>query len=263
MLFTYRAFWLPFQTCEVQIQHFNLNDHIYKTICHSRSFYEQDLLFFLAYHIPKGGIYIDIGANIGNHSLFFALFKADHVISVEPSSTHLSCLRKNIEINAITNISVCPVALSSYSGLGYLYLEPNQADNSGMTQVVTHQTGSLDSVSIQTLDSLIESTSYSYPFTLLKIDAEGMDYDVLLGAEHTLNKYQPVVVFEAISDDDFDRINRYLTSFGYYKVEQFGLPATYVYQSSNNRIIQGKLFYTLFNIFRRIHRKWGHYRLNR
>src|SRR3989338_10130702 len=78
-------------------------DHIYKEIIKNRSFYEIDLLEYM-YLINKclhkeNTIAIDVGANIGNHSIFFQSFLTDHVISVEPNPNVLPILEKNLNQN--------------------------------------------------------------------------------------------------------------------------------------------------------------------
>ena len=50
------------------------HDYIVREISREQSFYEDDLLEYLALAAPKGGIFIDVGANIGNHSVYFGKF---------------------------------------------------------------------------------------------------------------------------------------------------------------------------------------------
>ena len=66
-----------------------------------RSFYEADVLLHLAHRGPRGGLFLDVGAHVGNHTLFFASFLADHVIAIEPNPATATLLRRNVDFRRI------------------------------------------------------------------------------------------------------------------------------------------------------------------
>ena len=76
------------------------NDHIFNNIRRKKIFYEHDLLFHLFKTIrSKNSTIIDVGANIGNHSIYFGKYLCDKVISIEPSKLHSNILKKNLSSN--------------------------------------------------------------------------------------------------------------------------------------------------------------------
>lgn len=77
----YRAPWrrLP------DTLHFpELEDHVIDRVRKNMRFYEADLLEYLYYAVPHAGLFVDVGANIGNHTLFFARYMAERVLAIEP-----------------------------------------------------------------------------------------------------------------------------------------------------------------------------------
>lgn len=67
-------------------------------------------------HFNRGGVVVDIGANIGSFSIYAANFGAK-VFAVEPEPHNLEYLKKNIDLNNMQDkIIVCPYGVSDYSG---------------------------------------------------------------------------------------------------------------------------------------------------
>ncbi|MBN4073871.1 hypothetical protein JYU18_01280, partial [bacterium AH-315-E07] len=74
-------------------------DHIFKTICATRNYYELSMLEYIATLNIKGNM-IDVGANIGNHSIFLSLLDGvKNVFCYEPSKQIYDVLKKNIQLN--------------------------------------------------------------------------------------------------------------------------------------------------------------------
>jgi FkbM family methyltransferase len=85
--------------------------------CHVRGeFYEQQELAIIEQHLPAGGVYLDVGANVGNHIVFVAKFcSPGEIIAVEPNVTALKFLEINLALNRI-EATVLPFGLSDRSG---------------------------------------------------------------------------------------------------------------------------------------------------
>ena len=96
-----------FRKKEFNIIGFSPEDHIYKIIEQSKVFYELDLLEYIRTIVKNqhDTVCIDVGANIGNHSIYFGNFVADSVISVEPNGQVLPVLRENLQ-NNIDNLYI-------------------------------------------------------------------------------------------------------------------------------------------------------------
>lgn len=92
------------------------NDHITKLITASKKYYEDDLLKAIR-NLRPVGVYVDVGAHIGNHTVFFAKeCSPDHVIAIEPDSDNIEFLLQNVRANNLTNVTI--ERIDSQSGRG-------------------------------------------------------------------------------------------------------------------------------------------------
>lgn len=124
---------------------------------------------------------VDAGAHIGLWSRIMALHFA-HVISFEPNAENYECLVQNTA--PFSNIFTANVALGASPGTAAQKLPP--LGNSGMWHITPGE-----DFEVLTLDSLQRTD-----VDLLKIDVEGFEGQVILGARQTLVASSPVVVFE-------------------------------------------------------------------
>lgn len=168
-------------------------------------FYENTLLEKIS-SMNLGGTYIDIGANVGNHSIALSLFSnADKIISFEPHIDIYKCYKNNISKNKISNIIAHNLGLSSENC--FLKMCEINENNCGSTKI--EENGTIE-IEVKTLDSF-EFTNIS----LIKIDVEGHELSVLEGSYETIRKNKPVLVTEASTKEEFDSIERFLAPFGY------------------------------------------------
>lgn len=123
------------------------------------------------------GNYVDVGAYVGTHSLFFSLFcPSQQVYSFEPQPKVYSKLLDNLAANGVTNCQVFNFAVGKSRGLADVR---EAADtNKGGTRVVSSLGGVTDIVPIDSL--------HLPKISLMKIDVEGAELDVLQGALSTL-----------------------------------------------------------------------------
>lgn len=201
------------------------NDHIYRKISRTGTFYEIDLLEYIYRIKPliysKGckNVVIDIGANIGNHSVFLCSFLADHLIAIEPNPNALFQLRRNLSKN-ISNYTIIECAVGDKESRGTIVVPENMNDNIGSARVnVNINEGDIE---ISTVDSIFSSwkdkVDNPVSVSLIKIDVEGMELQALKGAENTILKYKPHIFVEAATQQEFQSIHNYLRSLGYRKM---------------------------------------------
>lgn len=147
-------------------------------------------------------IFIDIGANIGNHTCFFAP-KFDLTIAVEPSSVVASILRANILLNSLQDkVTVVQVAVSDHSGKAMHYT--SSGDNLGGSSLDGHRRDTIEStkeeVELRTADAIVSGiTPTNAVISFVKIDVEGHEHAVLLGMTETIRQHRPLIMFEADS----------------------------------------------------------------
>ena len=206
------------------------DEHILKLIRTHGRFYESDLLEHLANHGPRRGVYVDVGANIGNHSVFFGRFLADHVVAVEPNPDLLSLLERNLRANDVGRWTTVTVAIGAGAGAGRLLPREGYEGNDGAQQVLAADLGTSGAlVEIDTLDHVLATLG---PETadgvrLVKIDIEGMELEALHGAVHLLEHQGPDIVVEAAGHAEHAGVAAFLSGYGYREVARFCSTPTY------------------------------------
>lgn len=153
-------------------------------------FYEGADLEEVAAELPEGARILDVGANVGNHALYFALFAgAARVVVVEPNPLAMAPLVANVLLNGVeevVDLSALGVGLSDRSEGGY-----------GMRR----HTANLGATKMRPGEGRIEAHAGDdlfgeEEFDLIKIDVEGMEMKVLAGLERTISRDRPQLVVE-------------------------------------------------------------------
>jgi FkbM family methyltransferase len=239
MRFDYGPPWAdPGDRLTLDIEGYRPDDAIAKEIDAHRTFYEVDLLEHIGMAGPRGGLYIDVGANIGNHSVYFGKFLADHVLAIEPHPSLLPLLKRNLEVNGIRNASILPCAIGAEPGVGRMLLKRQHAVkmNIGGSQVVTVETerdalDDPDTVPITTLDQAYEAwqgAAREWRVTLVKMDIEGMELPALTGGRSLLTRHRPQLVLELATAEARAAVTTFLAQFGYrHTGRRFGWSPTY------------------------------------
>jgi FkbM family methyltransferase len=137
-------------------------------------------------------IVLDIGANVGYHTLFLSQLAGEsgRVYAFEPNSENYRIILLGAEHNLITNIILVPIALSD--SRGWAYFSSHIGLNGGLVsqQFATLQghgtvvpTFKLDDLSLPNVD-------------VIKIDVEGAEYKALKGGEELLVRSRPAIFCE-------------------------------------------------------------------
>ena len=139
----------------------------------------------------------DVGANVGNHSLFLSNLFAK-VYCFEPSPDLVERLRTNIEINNLDNTIVLDYGLADRNDDAEYFRGQN--GNEGQGSFIGKDRQVADGVfSIRTGDGAFEEIGDAH-LDFIKIDVEGFELEVLMGLRETLASQRPLVLFEWISE---------------------------------------------------------------
>jgi FkbM family methyltransferase len=154
--------------------------------------YETHVLFFLrdtmAKLNPNGGVFIDVGANSGQHSMFMSRH-AKAVHAFEPFPPVLARFRRMLAINKIDNVMVHPVGLGREAArLPFNDQELSFSPTAGKAQASME-------LEIVSGDAALKQAGITH-VDLIKMDIEGFEKPALLGLADTLARDRPVVVFE-------------------------------------------------------------------
>jgi FkbM family methyltransferase len=158
-------------------------------------------------------VYFDIGANVGYFSLFALQLGCGTVVSFEPNSELQALFLHNMRLNHFSDERsklVCS-ALAETPG-DYVYQEGPLA-NSGVGHLVAATGSAGIKVKTETLDTFLENSGLPCP-SVIKLDVEGWELNVLRGAAKLFEKKPPrLVIFEAACDASCQITDRELVQF--------------------------------------------------
>lgn len=185
-------------------------------------FYEEDVLRHI-YRNYSGGTFIDGGASIGNHTLFFAMYCADRVVAVEPvesSRSHQTEILALNEANLRADVVQVDAALSDQHGWGRMVkAKPIPGAkwpwNVGMWNF---ELGDWD-IEALTLDAIVDQYDLQ-DVTLVKLDIEGFEARALRGAHELLSTQHPALFIEAYPQKRRREFEAILAPYGYGRGER-------------------------------------------
>lgn len=168
----------------------DLSDFMQSNIFYQYYEVAREKLFQLA---TRDGVVIDIGSNIGEVAMKFAqkVGPRGRVVCFEPFPETLKRLKRNLSLNAFENISIVERALGDSPTTFSMKPQPF---NSGGNKIVIDQQAGLQ-IEVSTLDREVESLELKR-IDLIKIDTEGFEFKILLGATQTLKKFKPSLFIE-------------------------------------------------------------------
>jgi FkbM family methyltransferase len=189
------------------------NDHIGTRISVTGAPYELDLLEATFDLLSPDDVVVDVGANVGNHTLAWGLVVGARVVSVEANPTALAYLRRNITANDLdSQVTVYPVAAGATEG--HASITETQHGNLGATIITSDPRGPLTQ---RRLDDLLGDAVLSVK--LLKIDVEDNEPLVLAGAQRLLSTAHPYILAEARTPGHVAAVETQLRPFRYVRDE--------------------------------------------
>lgn len=159
----------------------------------------------------KGTTIIDIGAHIGYHSMAFAKLTGNtgKVMTFEPNNYNQERIHLNLSRNEDLSpiVTVFNLALSDFTGSAEFSFSSNienetssggflAGSNKPLEDEVYQRLGFVKkSVAVDKLDNIVHSSNAT-KISLLKIDVEGAEAQVLRGAVITINQFHPILLIE-------------------------------------------------------------------
>ena len=161
--------------------------------------YEPELRDIMCAVLSADAIAVDVGANTGWHTLLMARLVGarGRVLAIEPNPFVREHLLRNVRINQLVQVEIVPSALAEAPGT-VDFLAPRADDASSASgHVVLGQDEKSASIRVETstLDIIAEQKQLDR-LDLLKIDTEGYEWPVLAGAEKTIARFRPPIIFE-------------------------------------------------------------------
>lgn len=178
------------------------------------AFYEPDELQIIKKYLPENARFCDIGANIGNHSLYVLKYLgAAEAILFEPNPTAIAVLQSNMALNGVLDrcdMSHLGFGLSDKDQGGFSVDAPDR--NLGGARLVE---GDGD-LRVRTGDAMLKDR----PVDFIKIDVEGMEIGVLKGLSEVVRTNRPVIFIE-VDNENADAFKDWVTANDYEVKERF------------------------------------------
>jgi FkbM family methyltransferase len=167
--------------------------------------------------IRPGDVIFDLGSNIGNHALYWALkFKAKKIYAFEPVPPTFSILATNIALNGLENTIVAVNAAVS-NQTENLSIQLYTSRNSGGTELRKDTEGTIKAISLDEFEFPEQRVDY------LKIYVEDFECHVIQGGMNFLRKYRPPRIWgECRRPENFIWMNNTLRKFGYRMAHDIG-----------------------------------------
>ncbi len=138
--------------------------------------------------LSKKNIALDIGANIGNHSIYFSKY-FKKIYSFEPNPKAFYLLKFNV--SSYKNIKVFNYGLYDKKKTAKIYIcKHNIAGSSIKHDKYNHKV--IEKINLKKLDNI----KLNEKISLIKIDTEGSEFEILKGSNKTINKNKPIILFE-------------------------------------------------------------------
>jgi len=147
-------------------------------ILYREIFVKEEYLFPCDTETP---VIFDCGANIGMATLYFKwLFPRSKIVGFEPDPTTFQALRRNMEKNHLSDVSVHNVALWSGNGVVPFFVPKDQPGSLVMSTNPSRNHGTQITVPSRRLSEYIDG-----PVDLLKVDVEGAEHQVICDLMHS------------------------------------------------------------------------------
>ncbi|MBE7383319.1 MAG: FkbM family methyltransferase [Leptolyngbya sp. SIO1E4] len=144
--------------------------------------------------VSVNDVVIDVGANVGALTLLMAtVANQGKVIAIEPGPPICSRLRNNLKLNPDIQktVDVYQIGLSDRAGELLWQEDPNVVGNAGLL----HHGG--EPVKVDTLDNVVKNSGIER-LDFIKIDVEGMEYEVIKGGLASITQYRPFIYYETL-----------------------------------------------------------------
>ena len=156
----------------------------------------------------KDSIVVDVGANIGDSSIYFALRGAKLVIAIEPVLSNFENMKNNVKLNELNNIKFKNVGIS-----GKKQKIRIDADNASNGSMIVSDNG--DDVSMVTLEDIVNENHIESG--ILKLDCEGYEHEIIIATTpDVLSKFNYIYAelhYDAI--EPINEIKEKLTASGF------------------------------------------------
>ncbi|HEB06497.1 MAG TPA: FkbM family methyltransferase, partial [Halomonas sp.] len=199
-------------------------DYIQKFIAEHKAPYESEMLDAMAIGLKPMDLVLDVGANIGNHTLYWACVLGCQVRAFEPNERLYKPLMNSVELNGITHlVNVLPYGVGKVpSKARFTSFDETNLGSQSLQVVSDEEDASIEVVRLD--DQVFES-----PVVAIKIDVEGMELAVLEGAEVLIQKDRPLLVIESVDTTHYESLRDFIKRNDYIYCSSFNGTPTHFF----------------------------------
>ena len=211
--------------------HLGVNNSIQSNIIFN-DYNEEFILSVIEKYVKLNYTFLDIGANVGVHTLTAASVNStNEIYSFEPEPENFLELVKNVEVNNFKNVLPFKVAMGNQ--ISSLMLNVNDGWNKGRHSLKSHITKVKRQVSVPVLKVDLFQESLKDKNLLLKIDVEGFEKEVLEGGNTVLNiTKNSVLIIELVTEINSLEVCHEIVD----KLKSLGFSK--VYRVENNKMME-------------------------
>ena len=183
------------------------NDYVQSFLCRG-DFYDRSALSLIRNRYNSAKIFLDIGANIGNHSVFVSKFCSPRqIIAFEANPDAIAILKINLSLNNCINVNTDYIGLALGSDNSLMRVFYPVSDNMGRAQLVFDKQGDIKCIRG---DDLVQHK----PIGFIKIDVEGAEFEILNGLSKTIEFWRPDILIE-VWPQSRQKLEEWCTEFHY------------------------------------------------
>jgi FkbM family methyltransferase len=182
--------------------------------------YEKKELDIIGKLVKKDFTFVDVGANIGWHSINVAKKNKNiKLYAFEPVPSTFQWLNHNIRLNKIKNITAHNMGLYNSNKTSNIFFYPTSSAASSLKNTQKEKKIFKIKCKMTTMDNIFYKNNKKVDF--IKCDVEGSEYLFLKGASRTLKKYRPTMLIEILRKwskffvNNPNKIFEYLDKIGY------------------------------------------------
>lgn len=196
-------------------------------------FYEASLLA-LVRRLDFPGVYIDVGANLGNHSIFFIHFcRCTRLIAIEAVPEICEVLIQNLEANAKKGVAIDVLNRAVYCCGGFVgSWAPLNLHNLGSTALTMRPRAEHEVLGPRSIDTvcLDDVVPPQHQVAVIKLDIQGGEFQAIQGARRIITDWNPLLIAEAETHERKVQLDRLLQDeFGYARFRGTPKERTYLW----------------------------------
>lgn len=165
-------------------------------LIHSQGLYDYDNMKLIQFLLREGGVFFDVGANIGSYTLIASEQERAQVFAFEPHPGTFRLLKGNVELNGRKNVTLLNVALGDRTGRMFLI------DDGGSATSHLRPDGSPGTIPVPCMRAEDVCRAQRVMPTCVKVDVEGFEHEVLTGFGSCLSSVEALFLeINGLSDE--------------------------------------------------------------